>query len=267
MPPSASSPRDSGLERAVLILLPPSESKRAGGSARARLELASLRFPELASARSITAQALVELARGGDADSAAKSLGIPRTLVGELAANAELFESPVMPAIDRYTGVLYDALDAASLPTEARRHLGRTVAVHSAVFGPIGALNRIPDYRMSATSRLPGLRLRQLWTPAVADALGAVAGPIIDLRSESYVALGPVPETQHSVFVRVVAEGPDGVTRALNHFNKHTKGMLVRAFALDRPRIHSVDAFVRWASSAGFRTEYAGNHEVQLLAP
>lgn len=250
----------------MLILLPPSESKRTGGAGKARLDLDSLRFPELRHARGVTSMALAVLARDVSAEDAAKQLGIPPTLVHEVAANAALFDSPLMPAIDRYTGVLYDALDAASLPSEARRHLGRTVAVHSAVFGPVGALDRIPDYRMSATSRLPGIRLKQLWAPAVSAVLAVASGPVVDLRSESYVALGPVTGVRDdAAYVRVMTEGDDGVRRALNHFNKHAKGMLVRAFALDRPRIRSIAGFVDWARGAGFRMESAGDQEVRLL--
>ena len=249
----------------MLILLPPSESKRAGGRGRTRLDLADLRFPELIAEREQTARALVHVATSGDRDEAAKALGIPRTLVDELDTNAAIFDTPVMPALDRYTGVLFDALDAPTLPQEARRHLGRTAAIHSAVFGPIGALDRIPDYRMSATSRLPGIRLRSLWASAVTAALAQVAGPIIDLRSEGYVALGPVGDRDDTAFVRVVTEGPDGTRRALNHFNKHAKGMLVRAFALERPRVRSVSGFVDWARSAGFRLESSGDREVLLL--
>jgi cytoplasmic iron level regulating protein YaaA (DUF328/UPF0246 family) len=247
----------------VLILLPPSESKRSGG--RGRLALERLRFPELFEPRERTARALVELSRAEDREAAAKSLGIPRTLVGELQTNSALFDSPVMPAVDRYTGVLYDALDAATLPAEARRHLGRTVAIHSAVFGPIGALDRIPDYRMSATSRIPGIGLRALWAPAVTVSLAEAAGGIIDLRSEGYAALGPAGPHADAAFVRVMTEGADGVRRALNHFNKHAKGMLVRAFALERPRVRSVSGFVDWARSAGFRLESSGDREVLLL--
>lgn len=250
----------------MLILLPPSESKRTGGSPTRRLDLDALQFPGLRQPRVRTAEALVALAAHSDPEDAAKLLGVPRTLVAEVAADAALFDSPVMPAIDRYTGVLYDALNAASLPAEARRHLGRTVAVHSAVFGPVGALDRIPDYRMSATSRLPGIRLSRLWAPEVAAALADVPGPIIDLRSESYVALGPVATTRDdTVYLRVVTDGDDGIRRALNHFNKHAKGMLVRAFALQRPRIRSVGGFIRWANQAGFRMESAGDHEVLLV--
>ncbi len=248
----------------MLILLPPSESKRSGGSRHSRLELTGLRFPELLEQRRVTADALATLAREETPEAAARALGIPPTLLGEVATNAALFDSPVMPALDRYTGVLYDALDPGTLPAAARRHLGRTVAIHSAVFGPVGALDRIPEHRMSATARLPGIRLRRLWAAPVTSVLAKTPGPIIDLRSESYLALGPVARDD-AAFVRVVTQGPDGARRAMNHFNKHAKGALVRAFALERPRIRSVDAFLLWARSAGFGAERGSGGEVLLV--
>ena len=61
-----------------------------------------------------------------------------------------------MPAIDRYTGVLFDALDAPSLDADAREFARETVVVHSALFGLVGALDEIPAYRLSHDSRLPG---------------------------------------------------------------------------------------------------------------
>ncbi len=67
---------------------------------------------------------------------------------------------------------------------------------------------------------------------------------MLDLRSEAYVALGPVPASVPSAYVRVVTEHG----RALNHFNKKSKGLLVRALAEDRPRIGSLRAFRTWAA-------------------
>ena len=161
-----------------------------------------------------------------------------------------------MPAIDRYTGVLFDALDAASLTAPARAWLGRNVLVHSAPFGPVGALDRIPAYRLGAGIAVPGLEpARRLWATAVTEALraatirAAAPGFVLDLRSESYVALGPIPAEMSSAYVRVTARGPDGVVRALNHFNKRAKGELVRRLALSRPRIGSREALLRWAAA------------------
>ncbi|MBW9109971.1 peroxide stress protein YaaA [Microbacterium trichothecenolyticum] len=249
----------------MLILLPPSETKRSGGTG-APLDVTRLALPQLASQREAVVAALVALS--GDEDHAARVLKLGPKQRDEVAVNAALREGPSMPAIDRYTGVLFDALDAASLSAAARRWLGAHVMVHSAPFGPVGALDRIPAYRLGAATSLPGVPpLRRLWGTEVTAALAALEPRfVLDLRSEAYVGLGPVPADVRSRYVRVVSEGADGAVRALNHFNKHAKGALVRRLAEDRPRIGSAAAFLTWADAAGLRVRETGAGELELFA-
>lgn len=249
----------------MLILLPPSETKRMGGRP-APLQVGGLTLPRLAPQREAVIDALVDLST--DADEAARVLKLGPTQRGEIAVNAALRDAPTMAAIDRYTGVLYDALDAASVPVAGRRWLGAHVLVHSAPFGPVGALDAIPAYRLGASTSLPGIAsLRRVWADPVTAAIEDLAPRfVLDLRSEAYAALGPVPSAAASRYVRVVSEGADGAVRALNHFNKHAKGALVRRLAEERPRIWSAAGFVRWADAAGLRVRETGAGELELFA-
>ena len=104
----------------MLILLPPSETKREGGAPGSRLELAELGFPELAGARRRALASLAELSTELDAAIVALKLG--PTQAPEAERNRRVRRSPVLPSIDRYDGVLYDSLDAVSLPGAARQH-------------------------------------------------------------------------------------------------------------------------------------------------
>lgn len=234
----------------MLVLLPPSETKHPGGRGRP-LDLGGLALPGLAPQRAVVVDALVTLA--ADVDASARVLKLSERQRGDIAHNAALRTAPTMPAVDRYTGVLFDALDAASLDAPARRWLGTHVLIHSAPFGPVGALDPIPAYRLGAGTSLPGVpALKRLWSGAVTAELGAQPPRfVLDLRSEAYAALGPVPADARSVFLRVVTAGEDGTTRALNHFNKHAKGELVRRLATERPRIGSVAALRTWAAASG----------------
>ncbi|GAA2004936.1 YaaA family protein [Microbacterium ulmi] len=249
----------------MLILLPPSETKRAGG-AGAPWDAAALSFAALSPVRESVVDALVALS--ADEDTAVRILRLGARQRGEVAVNAALRMSPTMPAVDRYTGVLYDALAAASLDAVSRRWLGRHVVVHSAPFGPVRALDPIPSYRLGATASLPGLApLPRVWADAVTAAIEEAAPAfVLDLRSEAYVALGPLPASVRSVYVRVVSEGADGVARALNHFNKHAKGALVRRLAQERPRIASARGLVSWADAAGLRVRARAQGELELFA-
>lgn len=228
------------------ILLPPSETKHEGGDG-SPLDLDSLVLPSLNERRSAVLEALIDLA--ADEEAARRVLKLSERQRGDIAHNRALRSSPTMPAIDRYTGVLFDALDARSLSAVSRRWLGEHVWIHSAPLGPVGALDALPTYRLAAGTSLPGLpALRRHWAEATSAAI-AEADPsfVLDLRSEAYVALGPVPGSVASAYVRVVtAHG-----RALNHFNKKSKGLLVRAIAEDRPRVSSLRGLRAWAQKRG----------------
>ena len=238
----------------MLVLLPPSETKRPGGR-RTPLDLARLGLPALQPQREAVVDAL--LALSGDADAAARVLKLSSRQLGEIEINAALRHGPTLPAVDRYTGVLYDALDPASLDSGARRWLGKHVLIHAAPFGPVGALDKIPAYRLGAAVTLPGLPpLRRVWAGAVTTALAQLRVPfILDLRSEAYVALGPVPSTIPAAYVRVVTSGADGQVRALNHFNKAAKGTLTRTLAEQRPAVRSIQGLLRWAVESGVALE------------
>ncbi|MWB99282.1 peroxide stress protein YaaA [Agromyces seonyuensis] len=235
----------------MLVLLPPSETKRDGGDGPPVGDVA-LRHPELAGARETVAAALVALARDGDGSAMMTALKLGPRLAPEIARNRMLAESATMPALDRYTGVLYDALDAPSLPVEAREFAAEHVRVHSALFGLVGGLDPIPAYRLSHDSRLPALKLKSHWRSRIAAELAAHDGLVLDLRSEGYSELGPAPVRDGSVFVRVVTRGADGRKRALNHFNKQGKGRFARALLESRVAHADLDALIAWAAEAGF---------------
>jgi hypothetical protein len=247
----------------VLLLLPPSETKRDGGDPVAPLDLGRLSHGELTSSRRSVLAATRALSRNRSTMSAALRLGPNQQF--EVTRNRELRRSPTIAAIERYTGVLYDALDAGSLSVTAREFARDHVLIHSALFGLLGAEDPIPAYRLSHDSRLPSLALRTVWRHRISAVLAAHDGVILDLRSEAYVELGPAPVGERSVFLRVVTEAPDGPRRALNHFNKRGKGEFVRAVcsaAIDHADVQSV---LDWAADAGIRLERGAPGELELI--
>ncbi|HUG51828.1 MAG TPA: peroxide stress protein YaaA, partial [Terrimesophilobacter sp.] len=89
------------------ILLPPSETKRPGGTG-APLDLAALALPRLHEKREQVAAALVALS--ADPSRAQRVLKLSDRQRGDVDSNRMLRTAPTMAAVDRYTGVLYDAL-------------------------------------------------------------------------------------------------------------------------------------------------------------
>jgi cytoplasmic iron level regulating protein YaaA (DUF328/UPF0246 family) len=247
----------------MLILLPPSETKRAGGDEGTRLDLTALSYPSLTPARKTALDAARRLSRNLRAATAGLKLG--PTQAHEALRNREVLTSPTMPAIDRYDGVLYEALDAATLTPDERAFAGRHVAIASAAFGLTSALDPLPAYRLSHDSRLPGVALGRLWRGPLGEVLAATPGLLLDLRSEAYAGLGPLPDRPDAVFVRVVSEDGEGRRRALNHFNKHGKGAFVRRL-VEAGVVHpDVASLLAWAGTAGIRLERGAPGELDLV--
>lgn len=247
------------------FLLPPSETKRDGGSGTA-LALNALSFPVLTDSRRAVIDALTALSTDDAAAARALRLSAKAAAV-ELERNRALERSPTMPAIERYTGVLYDALGVEQWGPDARARASRHLCVHSALFGLVAADDPITSYRLSHDSRLPGLRLRVHWAAANTAVLLRHDGPLVDLRSEGYAALGPLPLRPDAVFVRVVAIGNDGVARALNHFNKKGKGEFLRDLFAAGPMPQSIDGLCRTSTALGWPLRRSGDAELELVVP
>ena len=237
------------------LLLPPSESKSDGGSGR--LALGRLSRPALGPARSAVLDAVIALS--ADRAEAARVLHLGPKLAGEIDRNAHLRRAPVLPAVLRYTGVVYDALDAASLPSAARTWLDEHVLIASALFGLLSPEDPIPAYRLSGSTALPALPLKRHWAQPVGRALARERDWVLDARSAAYAALGPAPAGSAVLHV------DDASGRALNHFNKHAKGDLARRLALSAPDVRSRDDLLAWAPTAGLRMAPRGERDVVLV--
>jgi len=236
----------------VIVLVPPSETKAEGGAGV--LDPAALGFPSLRGRRR-TAQAALKRVPLKDAPAVLK-LGARNA--HEARWNRELTTGPVLPAIERYTGVLYDGLAAATLSPEARAWVDGHVVIASALFGLVRASDAIPLYRLSGSTTLPDLSLKAHWRDAVAAAVAATGEWVLDARSEAYVALGAAPAGSAFLLVET-AEG-----RVLNHFNKHAKGALVRRLAETGAEAGSRDELLAWAAAQGVPLEPRGDSDVVL---
>ncbi|GGX66945.1 peroxide stress protein YaaA [Streptomyces fructofermentans] len=212
----------------MLVLLPPSEGKAPSGRG-APLKPETLSLPGLSEARRAVLDELTELC-AADEEKAREVLGLSEGLRGEIAKNTELRTAGTRPAGEVYTGVLYDALDLASLDTAARRRAARSLLVFSGLWGAVRVTDRIPPYRCSMGVRLPGLgALGAHWRAPMAAAMPEAVGSglVLDLRSSAYTAAwkpkGEVAERTASVRV---LHAP--TRKVVSHFNKATKGRIVR---------------------------------------
>jgi cytoplasmic iron level regulating protein YaaA (DUF328/UPF0246 family) len=240
----------------VIVLLPPSETKRADGD-RPPLRLDKLGHPRCNPLRDELVDELITLA--ADPPACRQALGISAAKDADIEHNAALRTAPTCPAIHRYTGVLYDALDIDSLTGAAAARARARLAIGSALFGLLRAEDPIPAYRLSAGSKLPGRpSLASRWRPVLEPVLAELADRelVVDLRSGAYVGLGRLPT---AVQVDVLTEYPDGRRAVVSHFNKAHKGRLARALARSSSEPGDASAVATVARRAGLRVERDGN--------
>ena len=241
----------------MLIVLPPSETKSFGGD-HSPLDWDSLSFPELNSVRKQIAADLVAL------DDPFTVLGISDKLAAEVEANQQLLTSPTTPAILRYTGVLYDALSAGTLPNEALQRL----AIGSALFGVVRAGDLIPHYRLSGGTKLPTRSssttptLKSRWGGLITEVLSSADDLVVDLRSGTYQQLGRL---KTAITVRVESVQPDGSRKVVSHFNKHYKGELARVLALSEQDPISIDEVAAIARAASMTVEITSPTALTLV--
>jgi cytoplasmic iron level regulating protein YaaA (DUF328/UPF0246 family) len=205
----------------VLVLLPPSETKSYGEDGPP-LDLSALSFPSLTRTRRALVADLVRLAKQ---QTAALQQSLQVSSRDEVLKNRGLKRAPTLPALELYTGIVYDNLSYATLTAMARRRADETLVVASALFGLLRPQDRVPSYRLSGGTVLPGLGgLAPRWKP-VLEPLLVREELVVDLRSGAYAQLARVPQ---AVQVRVLRD-EGGRRTVVSHDNKWTKGRLARA--------------------------------------
>jgi cytoplasmic iron level regulating protein YaaA (DUF328/UPF0246 family) len=195
----------------MLIIVPPSESKRPPAQSGAPVDFDALSFPELTATRRRVADALVKTSASLDAF---ERLQVRPSLAPAVVANTRLLELPAIPVLGLYTGPVHDGLDASGLSDAAADRAARSLVVNSALWGLLRPADRVPSYRLQVCAHLVGLdRLEPTWREVLPRALATAAGDdgvIVDIRSPVYQATGrPAGLGDRTVWLRV-DQGPRG---------------------------------------------------------
>jgi hypothetical protein len=209
----------------VLIILPPSETKLPPPEIGSPLDLDRLSFRSLTAMRERVMDALVATSQGPDA---LRRLFVGPSLAGEVARNEHLRDLPTRPAAETYAGPLYQGLDARSWSSHAEKRAARHLVIVSALWGALRPADRIPPYRLYICARLAGMdRLEPAWRtilpPILTDA-AAPGGPVLDLRSRVYQAVGrPTGLDDETVTLRI-RPSPGGPAHVGDVIAKRVRG-------------------------------------------
>jgi len=138
--------------------------------------------------------------------------------------NQDIFNSPCAPAIERYTGVVYEHIDWQSLSEAAKDYMEKHILIFSGLFGLLTPKTLIPDYKL----KMNVLSLQHHWNPVLTEELNKEK-MIIDLLPQVHrKAYKPNKETVIFVDFLILNKGKKS---AAGHFGKAVKGEFIRYIA------------------------------------
>lgn len=237
------------MTRRLFVLLPPSESKEAGGSRSPKTGTfdAALDVP-----RREVALALAALLEGGRALDIERALRVHGALLERAIESSRAVaqrRARLLPAWRRYNGVVWSHLDPATLSPAHRRR----ILVPSGLYGVTTAQDHIGDYRMKMNVVLAPLGgLATYWrsrlTPTLVQHLdGAIVVNLLPKEHGTAIDLAELSKSCHMVTIRFEVEGEMVVA---GHEAKAVKGILARRLLLDG--LGALEAF-DWQ---GWRTDH-----------
>ena len=245
----------------MLILLPPSEGKTPPVSGEP-LDLGNLDLGALNPTRERILTSLIAVS-SGNAKRAMDRLGLGKTQADALPRNANLRDEPAARADEVYSGVLYAAMDLATLDESSRKRADESVAIASALFGLVRPSDHIPAYRLSGDVMLPRLgSVAGIWRKKLGPVLADLVddGLLIDLRSGMYVNLHkPAGDLAARTATMRVLHEHNGARKVVSHFNKATKGRIVRALLKSGANPESVDDLEATLTALGWTVEREAN--------
>lgn len=241
------------------ILLPPAEGKLSGGNPFApdmfdyRTSNTFNYFNELNPERRKLINALQGVIEGGE--HLEDLFGIKDNHLAEaVEVNREIFNAPLMSALDRYSpGVMYKAMDFSGLPTGAQRRLLENGIIFSGLFGLLRPDDLIPNYRLRMDAELPGIgKIQQYWRPIIS--------PVLNRTVEGLFVWNLLPgvhydtwEDAHTYermvrvkFYRLV----DGERKPVTHGVKPLRGQLVNFIV--RETLEDLEPLKEWVHPEGY---------------
>lgn len=194
----------------ALVLLAPSEEKATGGHTGKLAET---------SAQKWVREKLVELVVHGGPEACARAFGVKGAALEKAREEALALRHPVplLAALERYQGVAFSALDAASLPRKAWEQ----IFILSNLRGLVRGDERVPPYKL----KLAGIpRLKAHWQAHLEPLLAAIPdGPLWELLPGEHADLLKTWERPRHTVEIVTEEG-----RLISHFSKVYRGRLAR---------------------------------------
>ena len=137
--------------------------------------------------------------------------------------NQDAFNSKCVPAIERYTGVVYNHIEWNTLSKKSKNYMQKHILIFSGLFGLLTPETLIPDYKL----KMNVLSLKSLWGPIISNYLKD-EDIIFDLLPQ--VHRKAYKPNKNTIQIDFLVQSK-GKTSAAGHFGKAVKGQFIRFLA------------------------------------
>lgn len=212
------------------ILFSPSEGKNSGGNCT-KNELFGA-----SSARDEILNAYNSIALSGDEEAIKNLFGIKK--FSECTPYiADLFSSPLMSAIERYSGVAYEYLEYAALSEDAQEYLKQNTIIFSNLYGPIRGGDTIANYKVKQGNSIADIAPDKFYKERFSYQLELYLSnaELLDLRAGYYDKFYKTSKPYTSL--KFLKNG-----KSVSHWAKAYRGLVLKELA--KHQINSLEEFM-----------------------
>lgn len=217
------------------ILLPPSEGKISGGDENKPYRLVeNLKkynsFTSLINPRSHLYEQLLYAVNHYSWEEVEKIFEVKgKNLDYVIDIVQDMLNLPTMPAINRFSGVMFKAIDYDSMKEVQRNNFETKVLFVDGLFGVLRPQDYIPEYKLKITSKIGEINCTHYWQKEL--------GGLFNYLFKDKVIIDMLPQTHRKVlslpinctyFKIIFAKIKDGKFKEEGHNSKKLKGELIR---------------------------------------
>lgn len=216
----------------LYTLFSPSEGKHGGGTLQENSDLFLGYEP-----RKEILSTYNTIANSGDMEQVKALFGLKKESDALNYIN-DVYNAPLLPAIERYDGVAYDYLDYSTLSSESQNYLKAQTIIFSNLYGPIKGDDLIANYKVKQGNSIGEIAPDKFYNERFTYQLDLflMDHELLDLRAGYYDKF--YKSKQPYTTLKFLKNG-----KTVSHWAKAYRGIVLRTLA--QHQVDSVEEFMR----------------------
>jgi len=218
------------------ILFSPAETKKSGGT-EGEITQKSFLFPELFDYRKDVLGKYQQYINSASDEQLSKFFGIKDYAKFE-KYKVDIYNQPLMKAIERYDGVAFDYLDYNTLSQDAKNYIDKNTVIFSNLFGPVLAGDfGIPEYKLKQGEKIDDFAPEIFYKKYFSKSMDKILNDevYLDLRAGFYTKF--YKPSSNYVILKFLKND-----KVVSHWAKAYRGLVLKAMAQNS--IKSINEFV-----------------------